>query len=318
MHLIIGGVRRCGTSLAARLLAAQEGATFITTYLGSFQHLADSLGVDFDHPLDSAQRRAALLKVREELLRLRHPLIIGADEFRTLGDLYRCVLEDLTAVGDALVGHKDVLDPARIERLLRSSEMRVLILLRDPRDAAVSWWYRTGAPAESYIEDWKEMACYLGGRQHPHLFVARFEDLVTNPASALSAIVATAGIQFRLPPSLTSLTDMRDGAQPWSANTAYADVTRVVDVNAVGRWRSMRWSPLVRYAGWSCAAEMRELGYPCDPAPFSTAERRRFAIARCTHRLATLLTRGSRRVTGAMRRRVGRIPHRPEWTGPPT
>jgi len=316
IRLVIGGVPRCGTTLAASLLSAQAHTTFVTTYLKSFEALAESFGVQYDDLLDPSQRRAALLKVREEMLRLRHPILLRIDDFRTLGELHRRALEDLATAGDSLVGHKALLNPLRIERLLRSTDARVLILLRDPRDAAVSFWYRTGSSAESYIENWKEMSRYVCERPHPRLFVARFEDLVMNPAVALRAVWRDAGIAFRRPTSLTSMTDMRDRAQPWSANTAHTDVTRVLDPNAIERWRRTRWSPLVRYAGWACAAEMRQLGYAPDPDPFSTAEHRRFGVVRSTHRLATLLTRGSRHLIGALRRRVAPIAHDPGRTSP--
>lgn len=302
---------RCGTTLAASLLSAQSQTTFVTAYLQSFEGLADSFGVNYGTPLDPSQRRTALLKVREEMLGLRHPLLLGSDGFRTLDELHQGTLEDVAASGDFLVGHKARLSPRRIDRLLESTDVRVLILLRDPRDAAVSWCYRTGWPAEAYLEDWNEMACYVRQRRHPRLFMARFEDLVADPVFALRA---ASGFEVRVPPSLTSLTDLRDGARSWTANTAHADVTRVLDPNAIERWRRTPSSPLVRYAGWVCAAEMRRLGYAADTARLSVAERRRFGIARSTHLLTKMLTRGSRYLVGVMRQRVAPIAHDPGGT----
>jgi len=305
-RIIIGGLPRCGTTLLANLLNAQDGCTFVTAYLDAFEQLADTLRVRFDERLRTSQRKAALLKAREQMLVLRHPFLATPDDFQTLDGLHRLALADIAAPGDVVVGHKARLDPTRVERLLTTTDIHVVIMLRDPRDAAVSWWYRTGSAIEPYVEEWKRMVRYAWRSAHERVYILRFEDLVCAPENALRKLLDDVGLRFRVPPALTALRDAREGTGVWLPNTAHADVTRVLDPAATRRWRDAVTSPVVRYAGWACRAELQGLGYdPMKQAP--PAELAAFAAAQLSHRIAERLRRLTHACASAVERWGPRI-----------
>jgi len=265
-RLVIAGMPRCGTTLLATFLNAQNGITFMTDYVRSFHEAMERLDVDWHESLSLAQRRVVLAIVRDQFLRFRHPVLSSVDDFRSIDDLHRLVLDELRAPGDSVVGHKVRLDPQEVEYLLDATPLYCVVLLRDPRDAALSWFHRAGKDVEFYLRDWKRMVRTCHRRQdHPRLFALRYESLVTRPQETLSSLARA--LAFDLDTSIGSLSFQRAPTTPrtgWTDNSSYGDVKRPFDHAAVGRWRADADSEVVRYAAWLCRREVVLLGY--DPS----------------------------------------------------
>lgn len=266
-RLVIAGMPRSGTTLLATLISAQRDCLFLTDYLQSFPRAARRLGVRFGQPLGRSERLVVLAWVRDELLRLGHPLLAEPDAFGSLAELHRRVMDELGDDSHSLVGHKMVVEPEQLEQLLTETDLFVIVMMRDPRDAALSYWHRVGRGVEPYIDSWRQTFSLLREHQNaPRLLQLRFEDLITRPEATLDQVSRLVGVKMRLPTdTLHFRTSPSSGGTRWEENSAFRDVDRRFDSKAIGRWRDHLGSPVVRFAAWSCEREIPLIGYPPTP-----------------------------------------------------
>ncbi len=268
LYLVTVGMPRSGTTLFASLLAAQPFARFVTDYLHTPLRLAERWGLPFDAPLDAAHRRAALLMFREELVRIGHVTLLSPQQFDSLRTLHERVLDELAAPEHRLSGHKMVVPPDMLPALLEQSALRLVMLYRDPRDAALSFWHRTGGGVEGYLRDWRKWIRLAESlRGHPRFLALRYESLVVDPHTALAPLVD----RWALPIDWRGVSlHFERGPRvrvPLHANSAHDDVNTPLDTAPVGRWRTRPDDPIVRYADWRCRREIHRLGYPAHPTP---------------------------------------------------
>jgi hypothetical protein len=286
-RLLIVGLPRSGTTLMATLLGAQRGVHFLTDYFPAFSEALARIGKRWDDKLSTSERRIALALVRDQFLRVRHPVLVKHDAFECMDELHRAVLDELAGEADEVVGHKLLLDARELEQALATSRVHCLLMYRDPRDAALSFFHRTGSGVEGYVRTWREMLARWGGEaSHPRLFLLRFESFIQDPAAALAALGAWLGLPLSLDvPELHFQRSRAHGATPWRDNSAFADVRRRFDSRPLGRWKDELDSPVVRYASWATARELERLGY--EPSPelgLGPRERLRFATLRALER----------------------------------
>jgi hypothetical protein len=285
-RLLIVGLPRSGTTLMATLLAAQQGVHFLTDYFPAFSEATARIGKGWNDTLSASERRIALALVRDQFLRVRHPVLVKHDAFGCIDELHRAVLDELASPDDALVGHKLLLDARELERALATSGVHCLLMYRDPRDAALSFFHRTGSGVEGYVRSWREMLGRWGKASHPRLLLVRFESFIQDPAVTLAALGAWLGLPLSLDvPALHFQRSRAHGATPWQDNSAFADVRRRFDQQPLGRWKSQLESPVVRYASWATAKDVERFGY--EPAPalgLAARERLRFAALRALER----------------------------------
>lgn len=284
--LLIAGLPRCGTTLLATFLASQRHVSFLTDYVTSFTVAASQLGIDdWRAPLDRTQRRIALAMVRDELLRFRHPVLVGIDQFETLRDLHEALLRELARPEDRVVGHKLLLSAEQIPPLVEQTTSTIVVLYRDPRDAALSYFHRTGGGVEVYLERWLDMVRLARAYHHERFLPIRYEAMVSTPAAALRRL--SDALRLELDSERASLVFDRGaaGSIPWRGNSTFEDASRPFEAHAVGRWRGAAGSPIVRYAAWTCRRELQQLGYPEGP-PMSIVETSRWRAHRAAHRLA--------------------------------
>ncbi len=283
--LLIAGLPRCGTTLLATFLASQRHVSFLTDYVTSFTVAASQLGIDdWRAPLDRTQRRIALAMVRDELLRFRHPVLVGIDQFETLRDLHEALLRELARPEDRVVGHKLVLSAEQILPLVEQTDSTVVVLYRDPRDAALSFFHRTGGGVESYLERWLGVVRLARTFHHPRFIAIRYETMVSTPTHALGGLANSLGLELDLERADLVFDRGAAGAMPWGGNSTEQEAARPFDAHAVGRWRSALGSPIVRYAAWTCRRELEALGYPDGPT-MSLAEAWRWRAHRTAHAL---------------------------------
>lgn len=284
-RVILAGMPRSGTTLVATLLAGQRGVQFLTDYFPAFLEAQRRLSKSWDAALQLPERRIALALIRDQFLRVRHPVLVKPEAFTTLDELHRAVLAELAAAGERWVGHKLLLPPAELRRTLERTDLYCLLLLRDPRDAALSFFHRTGGGVELYARTWRDTArlCKeLAG--HPRLLSLRFEDLLAEPHATLQRLGTWLGID--IDPEIGQLHFQRSrahGSTEWRENSAFQDVKGRFDRKPLGRWRAQAESPIVRYTAWVTRRELEPWGY--EPAPCgSRREQLRFSCLQALER----------------------------------
>jgi hypothetical protein len=280
-RVILAGLPRSGTTLVATLLAGQRNVQFLTDYFPAFVEAQRRTGKPWNVALAATERRIALALVRDQFLRVRHPVLVKLDAFSTLDELHRAVLAELATPADLWLGHKLLLSPAELKAMLEQTDVRCLLLLRDPRDAALSFFHRTGGGVELYARTWRDTALLcrqLAG--HPRLLALRFEDLVEDPPATLQRLGAWLGIE--VDHTIGQLHFQRSrahGNTEWRENSAFQDVTGRFDRKPLGRWKSQADSPIVRYTAWVTRHEIAPWGY--EPAALGPRrEQLRFACLR--------------------------------------
>ncbi|MEQ9072427.1 MAG: sulfotransferase [Sandaracinaceae bacterium] len=298
-RLLIVGLPRCGTTLMASLLHQQPGCRFVTDYVAWFADAQDRLQVGWSDQLDMAQRRVSLLMARDAWIRLRHPVLVTTEQFRTLDELHLRIADEL-AEDAVAVGHKCLLEPDLVDHTLADTDIHVIVMVRDPRAAALSYWHRTGEGVEAYVAQWKEMVARVVRRDHPRLTVLRFEDLLSTPETTLGRVTRWWAAAPELPSSLTFQRGA-NGAR-WSENSAFGDVSEFIDTTPVDRWRAQVDNPIVRYADAVCRAGMADMGY--DTLHGSMSERMRMRrhelVWAADRRLERAIQRTRRRLKAAL------------------
>jgi Sulfotransferase family len=284
-RLLIVGLPRSGTTLLATLLGAQPKVHFLTDYFAAFNEAAVRLGKNWNEQLELSERRIALALVRDQFLRVRHPVLLKPESFSSVDELHRLVLAELVTGGEEWVGHKLLLAPEQLRRVLAKTQIHCLLMVRDCRDAALSYFHRTGGGVERYVRNWSEtVRVSLELQGHPRLLALRFEDLIGMPEATLERL----GAWLRIPID-ANVAEFRfqrsraHGGTHWRENSAFGDVQRRFDPKPIGRWQTSTNSSIVRYAGWAARRELRALGY-APPSPLSPSERSRFYAIRTLER----------------------------------
>ena len=277
-RLVIVGLPRSGTTLVATLLAAQAGIHFLTDYFSAFADARVRLGQAWNAPLSLSERRIALALVRDQFLRVRHAVLIRPEDFDTLDGLHAAVLGELAAETDLWAGHKLLLDSKWLRAFLAETSVYCLILFRDPRDAALSYFHRTGGGVERYLRNWSQtVRLWHELRDHPRLLGLRFEDLVSDPDESIARLGQWLRHPLENVPELHFQRTRAHGAIQWKENSAFRDVTARFDRRPVGRWQTCLESPIVRYASWVTRAEQELLGYDTETVQIPPRDRLRFS-----------------------------------------
>lgn len=306
-RVVTVGMQRSGTTLFATLLRAQPETSFLPDYLGSFLGAMAATNASWRSPLKAPARRTALAMVRDELLRFGTVLLLEADSFRTIDDLHREALRQLGGAGLRVVGHKMLLSPSGIERLLDETDVTAVLLLRDPRDAASSAQVRFGGGVERFVEEWRALASLARSHgTHPRLVVLRFEDLVAAPDAALARLGDALGIAFAPVGGPRTFVGRGGRESAWRENSSFGDLREDVDPAAIGRWRSCPDSPVVRYAAFRCGDLLEGFGYERGPR-LGRVERGRLASHYAAHRLANGLEGAGQRLSTIVRRTFGEL-----------
>lgn len=274
-RLIIVGLPRSGTTLVATLLGAQTQIQFLTDYFPAFNEAAARLGKTWNRPLGESERRVALALVRDQFLRVRHPVLVKQDGFSTIDELHRLICCELRSEGQLWIGHKLLLGPEQLRAVLDQTQLRCLLMLRDCRDAALSYFHRTGGGVERYVRNWRDTVRACRELElHPRLLALRFEDLIASPGQAAERLSRWLGVPIDAEvPELRFQRSRAHGTTRWAENSAFGDVRGRFDSQVLGRWRSASDSTIVRYAAWVARRELGEMGYEPLASPLSARER---------------------------------------------
>ena len=182
----------------------------------------------------------------------------------TLSQLYRLLAHKPGAVR---YGGKETLCEEFLPYLLGCG-VRVILILRDPREILVSLNYGEGSrfaghrkPTLFNIRHWrKSVAFALHLDRHPGFHWLRYEDLVAEPLPALDRLTRFLGIK----PFEHDIFDrgIRDQeGQIWQGNSSHGAILGI-NPSSVGRYRELLPPSVISFVEAACYPELRYLGYP--------------------------------------------------------
>jgi hypothetical protein len=159
---------------------------------------------------------------------------------------------------------------------------KVVYVLRDPRDAMLSYWHYQrfltagyDQPLADYLRagkhwpcDWDEhVAGWLLPRRHPNLLVLRYEDLHADAAGALKAVLALAGVartdaQIAAAVEASRFDRMRAAEDKGGVHgKAGGPAERFVRKGQIGSWRDEMTPSDLRILEDRYGEVMRQVGY---------------------------------------------------------
>ena len=163
--------------------------------------------------------------------------------------------------------------------LLNFEGARVVTMVRDPRDMALSWWRDPGHPggvcraARQWVADQQQsLKLHHLMQAHGRSVLLHYEALIADPAQALGPALAAMGLAWD--PAMLgfhedALTRDNAGRQP-----AWANLDKAVMADNQRKYLSDLTAEQLLAVETLCAPEMALLGYRCESGP---AERQAFA-----------------------------------------
>jgi estrone sulfotransferase len=191
----------------------------------------------------------------------------------------------------SLAEHAGLPDPrfflchAAYNAALATTFPKVVYVLRDPRDAMLSYWHYQRFLAAGYDKsladflregehwpcDWDEhVTGWLLPRRHPNLLVLRYEDLHADAAGALRAVLALAGVdrtdaQIAAAVEASRFDKMRAAEDKGGVHgKAGGSAERFVRKGRVGSWRDEMTPADLRVLEDRYGDVMRQVGYETE------------------------------------------------------
>lgn len=200
-------------------------------------------------------------------------------------------------------------------------EVRVVWLVRDPRDMALSWKHarelRGEVPRAARVwEQDQRMTAAIAATLSDlgRLVAVRYEDLVDDPASELARVCRTLDVPFD--DAMLDFHRRPDAQRHAAASKSWENVARPVMAGNHGKYRDGLSEDEIRHVEWVCGDEMDRLGYARDhdPAEPPDAEQRRErleAVERWTKAEYQDAPEEERRVRAARAELIAEIAARP-------
>lgn len=187
----------------------------------------------------------------------------GGSSIKVLEDLYELLANRSGAV---LRGGKETTCEEFLPAMLRAG-WRCVLIIRDPRDVVTSLNHGGGAefggkikPTLFNVRQWRKSVSFaleLEGR--PSFIWVRYEDLVSDPAGALSRI----GEALELGDMDVSLPMLTERGEPWSGNSSHQRHRGVSD-SSVGMHHHLLPREVRAFIEAACLPEMNLLGYDTE------------------------------------------------------
>lgn len=285
--ILITGERRSGTTLVANFLNAQEGFTIYRDFL-HVERLQKSLGgAALETRLGLMQRLRLIDTFDDWTSMLGITLELNPEEFSSLLEFYTYVLEVISHPDDIVVGHKTTMMHHLLGNLLKLiPELKVVFLLRDPRDLVTSALKRFAdeqATLFDYIEGWQQSYHTLQRLlcdefTAPRVYVLRYEDFILETGRFIPQLSTfLGGVRIEIPEA------MNDYGTQWQSNSAFGYLKQTFDPAPIGRWRSHN-PDAGRIAEVLLSKSMQECGYEIS-APITDSERTQIRFAFEEHQL---------------------------------
>jgi hypothetical protein len=170
---------------------------------------------------------------------------ITPSAFDSLLEFYNHVFAQMRSSEHRIIGHKSTEAESGLHELLDlCPELKLLYMVRDPRDVLVSNRRMMGQNSTVVLQHWRN-----GLREvqriaeihhlNPRVHILRYEDLVSMPEETLSRMAEFLKLdRFRIPDRLSWY------GQPYIANSSFGDIRELFDTRGIGRWRQeAAWIP---------------------------------------------------------------------------
>jgi len=239
--LLVTGERRSGTTLLANLLNAGHHITVYRDFLHIARLQRFVRAGSLIEPLTAKQKQALVAHFNSQEITRKAKLNIDCKTIgvETLIDFYALVLQQIAKPEDIVVGHKTTCAHVVVGELLAHvPELKVIYIIRDPRDVTISAVRRF--PHESWtdhVASWRRsyetMARHMARPEYaPRILSVQFRDLLLYRAQTLDTIATFLGIdEIRVPETMT------DYGQQWQDNSSFGDLGDVLDTTPLGRWQ---------------------------------------------------------------------------------
>ena len=271
-RILITGNMRSGTSFLANFLNSQEN---ITIFRDSFHSLAGKMlgrptklmKLDYNEPIGENEKKYLLEKILYGFKMLgnivNYNFSVKLSDFNTIGELYTIMLDSIAKEGDLVVGHKVTECEINIENIVTQTDVKVVYIIRDPRDVVISSVKKFNQPLDHYLAGWKQRVEYvIQALDNPlckdKVFFVRYEDLIYNSPELLNELSDFLGV-----PLTYGLDVLKDFDNDWSNNSSYGDVKKMYDENAVYRWKK-NFTDDVRYIQAETAKYLDRFGYELE------------------------------------------------------
>jgi hypothetical protein len=153
---------------------------------------------------------------------------------------------------------------------LLGQNVRVIFLIRDPRDVLASLNFGAGhryvgrrKPLLFDVRQWrKSVAFALALEGHESVLVTRYEDLVTNSTAEMSRLMSFLGLDETQSKFLSGMLVKQSG-EVWRGNSSHFEFDGVSD-RSVGHYRSCLTRRDDLFVQSLCYAELKRLAYPVE------------------------------------------------------
>lgn len=240
VKLLITGQMRSGTTLAANILNAQKGIVVYRDFL-HIDRLKKALrNTHLTEPLNDRQKRHLIHAFNRWNRRLGFEWEVNPGTFDCLLTFYDEMLNRLRTGDTKVVGHKTThSEPIVAELLQHKYDLKVIYMIRDPRDVVISAIHRFPRMSSFHaVKNWRDGYERIRPLLNIKLFrtrilKVRYEDLLLDTDSVLERLSSFLGVEnIGLPDR------MRDYGRDWHDNSAFNDLGRGLDPKPIGRWKN--------------------------------------------------------------------------------
>ncbi|ACL70450.1 sulfotransferase [Halothermothrix orenii] len=263
--LLITGRTRSGTTFLTNFLNAQEEITLFSDIFhvvaGKFlSQPVQTKVINYHKKLTSKEKDIYLhyIKVGLEMLgdKTNYKLQVKPEEFTTAKELYELLLDSIHKPGDKVVGHKVTEVEINVENILSNTDMKVLYIIRDPRDAVLSAVKKFGNSVFHAVTSWKKAIDKILKINSNKLLVIRFEDLIKKDLYLKSKLEGFLGINIDY-----NINEAKSHEnKSFIGNSSFSDVDKLFDLRAVERWKN-RSEFIVKYIYMETLDYIQKLGY---------------------------------------------------------
>ncbi|MFC1529698.1 sulfotransferase [Gemmatimonadota bacterium] len=251
--IFIGGLQRSGTSLLRAIVGSHPQVALFqwdlplwTQYFDQYKHQdlgqTDNITKMIDDIFSDEKARDCHFDLEKDNVLRR---ISESNNTVTCGIIFQCILEEYAALaGRPRWGLKTPHNEFYADDIFAAyPNARMVQLIRDPRDVAVSYQsYAGGAwkySASEHISLWQrsiELSRRHNERYKEHYISVRYEDLVSDPETTVREVCATLALEF-------NSTMLETAGQPgWTgSNSFFGDIGKespVISTTGIGRYQT--------------------------------------------------------------------------------
>ncbi len=261
--LIITGPMRSGTTLLANFLNTQDSCLVYRDFLRSVFEVSTRLKIHhFYTPIPSRAKNIILRNLKAEMQQLRLNILqdLTPNDFTTLKELLDVCLKTLISPKIQLIGLKVTENADYLPKLLEETDFSIIYMLRDLRDVLLSSAnYFVAYNIYDCAKKWNKGLKIVKSleKKYDRLYLLKFEDLLLQLDQEVRKLSDFLKIELKLFDK-----DLKDlDTLGWQDNSAFHDINKLFDSQAVYRWKKELNSHEVKYGSKIYRKTLKELEY---------------------------------------------------------